>query len=115
MGNRYKDYEENCQAKKRDLCSHFILRLVYCKSDDLRKWFINREIELFKLRWSLLSKNDKLKFLSSNNTNYTAVSNIISSNFLFFLIFNYLLNKNNNNLKLLFDRYIVTFQYSSIH
>jgi len=62
-------------VRKRDLCSHFILRLIYCKSDELRKWFINREIELFKLRWSLLSKSDKLKFLSSNNTNYSAVSN----------------------------------------
>jgi len=74
-GGIYKDYNENCDARKRDLCSHFILRLIYCKSDELRKWFINREIELFKLRWSLLSKGDKLKFLSSNNTNYSAVSN----------------------------------------
>ncbi|XP_003244186.1 DNA primase large subunit [Acyrthosiphon pisum] len=73
-GGIYKDYNENCVARKRDLCSHFILRLIYCKSDELRKWFINREIELFKLRWTLLSKSDKLKFLSSNNTNYSAVS-----------------------------------------
>jgi len=74
IGNRYKDYEENCEARKRDVCSHFILRLIYCKNDELRKWFISREIELFKLRWSLLSRNEKLKFLSSNNTNYTAVN-----------------------------------------
>lgn len=74
-GGTYKDDEERCEARKRDVCSHFILRLVYCKNDELRKWFMNREIELFKMRWSLLSKSDKLKFLSSNNTNYSAVSN----------------------------------------
>ncbi|XP_025421836.1 probable DNA primase large subunit [Sipha flava] len=83
-GGVYKDYNENCEARKRDLCSHFILRLVYCKNDELRKWYINREIELFKLRWSLLSKSEKLKFLSYNNTNYSAVNeeeqNILTEN-----------------------------------
>ncbi|XP_050530412.1 uncharacterized protein LOC126899486 isoform X2 [Daktulosphaira vitifoliae] len=73
-GNHSKDPIESSEIRKRDLCSHFILRLIYCKSDELRKWFINREVELFRLRWSFLSKIDKLRFLSSNDTNYSAVT-----------------------------------------
>ncbi|XP_050426072.1 uncharacterized protein LOC126836575 [Adelges cooleyi] len=73
-GHRSKDPVENAEIKKRDLCSHFILRLIYCKSDELRKWFVNREVELFKLRWSFLSKSEKLTFLSTNDTNYSAVN-----------------------------------------
>ncbi len=39
-----------------DQLSHYILRLSYCSKPELRKWFLNQECELFRLRFvSLLS------------------------------------------------------------
>lgn len=39
-------------ARYYDYVSHFILRLVYCRSQELKKWFLLREIELFKLEFA---------------------------------------------------------------
>lgn len=38
-----------------DEASHFILRLSYCQSEELRKWFLQHEVELFKHRLRSLS------------------------------------------------------------
>lgn len=40
------------EARKRDHISHFLLRIFYCQTEELRKWFISRETELFKVRLS---------------------------------------------------------------
>lgn len=36
--------------RKKDHISHFILRLAFCSTPDLRRWFTKFEVELFKLR-----------------------------------------------------------------
>lgn len=41
-------YEE----RKKDHISHFILRLAFCRTPDLRNWFVKLETELFKIRLS---------------------------------------------------------------
>jgi DNA primase large subunit len=38
-----------------DEASHFILRLSYCQNEELRKWFLQQEAELFKHRLKSLS------------------------------------------------------------
>lgn len=62
------------QARRADHISHFILRLAYCRSDYLRKWYIARELDLFKLRFLDLTTQGILKFLSLNNLTYKPIS-----------------------------------------
>ena len=66
--------ESELRSRKRDHISHFILRLAYCRSEDLRRWFIARELDLFRLRFSSLSAEGTKRFMQINNLKYEAVS-----------------------------------------
>ncbi|CAH2065867.1 unnamed protein product [Thlaspi arvense] len=44
----------------KDIISHFVLRLVYCRSDELKKWFLSMETALFRHRFRL-QKPESLK------------------------------------------------------
>lgn len=37
-------------ALRKDHISHFLLRLYYCQNEELRKWFISREVSFFRFR-----------------------------------------------------------------
>ncbi|KAL6185844.1 hypothetical protein ACLB2K_041967 [Fragaria x ananassa] len=39
------------EAINKDIISHFVLRLVYCRTDELRKWFLSMETALFRHRF----------------------------------------------------------------
>lgn len=66
--------ESDLKARRKDHISHFILQLAYCSSDELKKWFISREVELFKLRYSSLNSEGLRRFLKINDLNYVPVS-----------------------------------------
>ncbi|XP_034235582.1 DNA primase large subunit-like [Thrips palmi] len=69
-----KQTEAEVQYRKRDHLSHFILRLAYCRTDDLRRWFIARELDLFKLRFMSLNAEEVRAFLNLNNLCYSPIS-----------------------------------------
>ncbi|CAH8466204.1 unnamed protein product [Dicrocoelium dendriticum] len=65
---------------RRDIISHFILQVAYCRGEDLRRWFIQQEVELFRYRF-ILERNSSLSgpdtisdFLSENRLHFKLLS-----------------------------------------
>lgn len=57
----------------KDRYSHFILRLAYCRSDDLRRWFLQNELELFRWRFVSNPPDDRNAWLARNGLKYQAI------------------------------------------
>ncbi|CAG8435545.1 3692_t:CDS:10 [Ambispora gerdemannii] len=62
------------QERRKDHISHFILRLAYCRTEELRQWFLKYECALFKFRFINLSASEQLEFLKENNLNWKCAS-----------------------------------------
>ncbi|XP_078256140.1 DNA primase large subunit [Rhinoraja longicauda] len=62
------DYE----MRRKDHISHFILRLAYCQSEDLRRWFIQQELDLFRFRFGEL-RDQQQEFLNHCGLVYDAI------------------------------------------
>ncbi|XP_078397960.1 DNA primase large subunit isoform X4 [Cetorhinus maximus] len=63
------DYE----IRRKDHISHFILRLAYCQSEELRRWFIQQELDFFRFRFNeLLDKQQE--FLKHNKLEYQTIA-----------------------------------------
>lgn len=65
--------DEEFDARKMDHISHFILRLAYCRSEDLRRWFIMQEMDLFRYRFLNESTSQITKFMEANDLNYQPI------------------------------------------
>ncbi|CAG0915717.1 unnamed protein product [Notodromas monacha] len=55
--------EAALEARKRDYLSHFVLRLAYCRSETLRRWFVTQEADLFRYRLTRISADEKKAFI----------------------------------------------------
>lgn len=66
--------EVDLQARRKDHIAHFILRLAYCRTEELRRWFISRELELFKMRFMIMKSDAVDQFFKLNNLCYTYIS-----------------------------------------
>lgn len=61
------------EDRRRDHFSHYILRLAYCRTEDMRRWFLTHETELLRCRYmTLCSQKDKDDFFKEyeNDLNF---------------------------------------------
>lgn len=68
---------EVSEARRRDHVSHFILRLAYCRTEELRRWFVAQEVDLLRARFlhSANTKQDIITFIKDNNLYFAPISN----------------------------------------
>ncbi|WIA15273.1 hypothetical protein OEZ85_001944 [Tetradesmus obliquus] len=62
------------QTYRKDVLSHHILRLAYCRTADLRSWLLAQEALLFKFRFKALGRQQQVEFFSSMGLPYHAIS-----------------------------------------
>uniref|UniRef100_A0A182Q9B7 DNA primase large subunit n=1 Tax=Anopheles farauti TaxID=69004 RepID=A0A182Q9B7_9DIPT len=73
--SRGNAHDDGCKvARRKDYLSHFILRFAYCRSEELRRWFVAREMELFKLKFGGLTMRDVKDFLEVYELDYKPLS-----------------------------------------
>ncbi|KAG0166299.1 hypothetical protein DFQ28_007551 [Apophysomyces sp. BC1034] len=56
--------------RRKDHVSHYVLRMAYCRSEDLREWFSRQECALFKYRFEQETMEDKKRFLANLDLNW---------------------------------------------
>nr|XP_058934112.1 DNA primase large subunit isoform X2 [Kogia breviceps] len=69
-----ENLEDEYEPRRRDHISHFILRLAYCQSEELRRWFIQQEMDLLRFRFSILPKDKIQSFLKESHLQFEAIS-----------------------------------------
>ncbi|KAK3590768.1 hypothetical protein CHS0354_017284 [Potamilus streckersoni] len=63
------------KARQLDKISHFILRLAYCRSEELRRWFLQQELDFFRFRFQCETNlSERKKFLEINKLKYEPIS-----------------------------------------
>lgn len=53
--------------RKKDYYSHYTLRLVFCRTEELRKKFLKNEATLFKVRYNMLQPKEQHEFVKLNS------------------------------------------------
>lgn len=62
------------EDQRKDLISHFILRIAYCRTEDLRRWFLEKECQLIRFRLEKLTDLERSQVMAANGLEYEMVS-----------------------------------------
>ena len=57
----------------KDFISHYILRLAYCRTEELRQWLLKQECALFQLRFANSEPHEIDLFMDQENLRYTPI------------------------------------------
>eukprot|EP00127_Corallochytrium_limacisporum_P003866 Clim_evm80s153 gene=Clim_evmTU80s153 len=60
------------KARRDDHIGHYILRLAYCRSEEMRRWFLQQERDLFAFRFEEYHR-DVAQFFDDCNMHYTPI------------------------------------------
>jgi DNA primase large subunit len=60
--------------RMKDHVSHFVLRLAFCRTEDLRRRFVKAETTLFRMRFESDDATERERFLQTLNIDWTPVS-----------------------------------------
>ncbi|KAI6045414.1 DNA primase, large subunit [Pisolithus marmoratus] len=61
------------EQRKRDHLGHFVLRLAFCRSEELRRRFVKAETTLFRVRYEEELRDEREEFLKSLNFGWAKV------------------------------------------
>ncbi|KAG0568931.1 hypothetical protein M758_6G049500 [Ceratodon purpureus] len=59
---------------QKDVISHFVLRLVHCRTEELRRWFLEMETALFRIRFRMESPELQKAFIEEHKLPYKIIS-----------------------------------------
>lgn len=59
--------------RRADHVGHFVLRLAFCRSEDLRRRFVKAEMALFRVRYEGDDREERSRFLQSRSFDYSRV------------------------------------------
>jgi DNA primase large subunit len=62
------------EERRNDHVSHFILRLAFCRTADLRHWLVRMETDLFRFRFQEETMEEKEKFIRSAGLSFVPFS-----------------------------------------
>ena len=62
------------ETLRKDLASHFVLRLGFCLTEDKRRWLLTQECDLFRARFRALLPGDQRAFMAANSLPFATIS-----------------------------------------
>ncbi|XP_047968030.1 probable DNA primase large subunit [Salvia hispanica] len=71
----HMSHPEASQVMNKDIISHFVLRLVYCREEELRKWFLSMETTLFRYRFLLETSEAQIALMAEFDLPYKIITN----------------------------------------
>lgn len=62
------------ETVRKDIASHYIVRLGFCLTEDKRKWFLAQECDLFRARFKAMLSSDQRAFMDANALPFAALT-----------------------------------------